>query len=445
MLISLGFATFFVGFCENVLQMFYKNTTSMATIKSVILKHHQKSDGTWNIKIRVSHNRLSKYLDTNHFVGIKQLNKKMEVKDNFIQIQIDRDINEYRRAISELGSRINYMNCSQIVDYITQSNKEIDFIEFGRAKIESLIAADKIGTSVNFRAVINSLVDYFGRDTVSINEINATMLRSYEKYLRSERKLTRQSKNKKAFTIISPPLADGGLHNHMRDLRGLFNAARDQYNDEDLGIIKIPHYPFKKYKIISRPETLKRNIGIKQIAAIRNSEWPEDSRPALARDLFMLSFYMCGTNSVDFFQMTSKNIKDGRMEYKRSKTKGKRKDHAFISIKITEEAKPLIEKYIGILNKRYSTRIGLSTALSYGMRKIQQSLNIPDITFYWARHTFATIARNTCRKSKDDVAMALNHIDEGRKTTDIYIEKDWTILDEVQAAVTAVLNEELAN
>jgi hypothetical protein len=35
--------------------------------------------------------------------------------------------------------------------------------------------------------------------------------------------------------------------------------------------------------------------------------------------------------------------------------------------------------------------------------------------------------------------MALNHIDEGRKTTDIYIQKDWRIVDEVQSAVVALL------
>jgi len=36
----------------------------------------------------------------------------------------------------------------------------------------------------------------------------------------------------------------------------------------------------------------------------------------------------------------------------------------------------------------------------------------PDITFYWARHSFASLACNSCRMSKDDVALALNHVDE---------------------------------
>jgi len=37
--------------------------------------------------------------------------------------------------------------------------------------------------------------------------------------------------------------------------------------------------------------------------------------------------------------------------------------------------------------------------------------------------------------SVDDVAAALNHIDSGHRTTDIYIDKDWQIVDDVQRNV----------
>ena len=123
------------------------------------------------------------------------------------------------------------------------------------------------------------------------------------------------------------------------------------------------------------------------------------------------------------------------------KTKAKRRDRAFISIKITDEMKPILEKYIGKLHGRFSSATGMNSALSQGFNKICQGLEIPRISFYWGRHSFATIARNKCRKSKDDVALALNHVDETRKTTDIYIEKDWGILDEVQNAVIGLLRD----
>jgi integrase len=73
------------------------------------------------------------------------------------------------------------------------------------------------------------------------------------------------------------------------------------------------------------------------------------------------------------------------------------------------------------------------------MKDLRKIIGIDDITFYWARHTFANTARNACRMSKDDVALALNHVDEGHRTTDIYISKDWKIVDEVQEKVVRLL------
>jgi len=63
----------------NLTKMFYKCFTTgfvgMATIKEVVLKHHKKEDGTYNIKYRLAHNRKITYINTNYFAGDKQLNK----------------------------------------------------------------------------------------------------------------------------------------------------------------------------------------------------------------------------------------------------------------------------------------------------------------------------------------------------------------------------------
>jgi len=84
---------------------------------------------------------------------------------------------------------------------------------------------------------------------------------------------------------------------------------------------------------------------------------------------------------VDFYYLKKNNIKNGRLEYKCAKTKGKRKDQAFISIKIVSEAEQLLNKYIGKLRGRFSTHTGLSTALSQGLRRIQKGAQVPDVTF----------------------------------------------------------------
>jgi len=48
-------------------------------------------------------------------------------------------------------------------------------------------------------------------------------------------------------------------------------------------------------------------------------------------------------NTADLFNVTE--IKNGRLEYKRTKTTGRRKDNAFILVKIEKEAQVLIDKY----------------------------------------------------------------------------------------------------
>ena len=77
--------------------------------------------------------------------------------------------------------------------------------------------------------------------------------------------------------------------------------------------------------------------------------------------------------------------------------------------------------------------------MSIGITRIGTDLKIDDMEFYDARHAFGDWARNKCRFSKDDVALAMNHKDNTNKVTDIYISKDWSIVDEVQNGILNLL------
>jgi len=101
----------------------------------------------------------------------------------------------------------------------------------------------------------------------------------------------------------------------MRDLRTLFNAARNRYNDEDLGIIRIKHYPFRKYKVGTPPVRDKERFNtLKQIFLIKYCYTEQGSRAELAKEMYMLSFYLCGTNAVDLYNLSKQNYKDDRIE-----------------------------------------------------------------------------------------------------------------------------------
>jgi hypothetical protein len=412
----------------------------MATVNAVIYDHHKRADGTYNVKIKIFHHKKKVHIETAHFVSKKQLDHDLQIKDRFILKVLEETLEDYRRAISELGPRLDFFTAEQLRDYLQDKDKPIDFIAFCSDYIEYLRQSNQSGTANNHRVVRNSLIDYFKRDNVLITEINAGMLKLYEKWLRSARTMTRINQLGREVITNENGMQNGGIYSHMRDLRTLFNEARRHFNNEDLGVIRIKHYPFKTYKIGAPPRTKKRNIVAEDIIKIRDCQVEPGSRAELARDLFMLSFYLCGMNAVDLYNFQDYNAKDQRLEYNRSKTCGQRTDEAFISVKIVPEAHPLLAKYLGKLCNRYTNYTGLDTALSKGMKQLRSITEISTpITFYWARHSFATIARNKCGVSKDDIAEALNHVDGEHRITDIYIEKSWEKVDNVQEAVLKYL------
>lgn len=296
----------------------------MATVNAVVLKHQLKKDGTYNVKIRLTHNRVTRYIDTSQYVIKKQLDKNYNIKDAFVSNPISIIVRKYRDKISDLQEKLAFFDCDTLLEFLKGEDKPIDFIEFSRSHIAEMIRSGKVGSAHNFRCVVNSLIDFFRRDKVLITDINGLMLKQYEKYLLTTRKLDRIHKNGNKFTITSPPLSVSGLHNHMRDLRGLFNIARNNFNNEDIGIIRISHYPFKSYKIQKPPETKKRNISIENVLKIRDSKSDvPDGRTELARDLFMLSFYMCGPMPLIFIKWIKQISKTEDWNIKEQKRGGK--------------------------------------------------------------------------------------------------------------------------
>ncbi|MDP9079053.1 MAG: site-specific integrase [Bacteroidota bacterium] len=411
----------------------------MATVGIKIHKHHKKADGTYNVKIRVAHKGEKKYIDTPHFVVDKQLTAKCTLKDATLKQILSKTLDDYRVTISNLGPKLELFNAETLRDHLRGKDEPMDFFKFCSDHIATLKNHGRKGSAGTLNTVLLSLKDYFKGNVLSPLEINEWMLCAYEKYLRAERKLERKNQGKLVTRTVKG-MGDAAVHNHFRDLRILFKAAMKFYNKPQIGEIRIPYCPFDNYKIVDAPETRKRNLTIEQLKAIRDCKVPDDSRAELAQDLFMLSFYLCGMNAVDLYNLRLSNIVKGRVEYNRSKTI-RRSDKAFISIKLIKEAKPLLDKYLEKLHTRYNSFENLDRAINEGMRSVNENAKLSGITFYWARHTFANLGRNKCRMSKDDVGLALNHVDQGNKTTDIYIEKDWSIVDEVQSKVIALLSE----
>lgn len=234
---------------------------------------------------------------------------------------------------------------------------------------------------------------------------------------------------------------------YLRALRKICNYARDT------GInIK---YPFRLFKIKQEP-TRKRCVEIDNLCELYKFKTTEEN--AMFRDYFFLIFYLIGINVVDLLFAKKSQVIDGRLTYIRSKT-GKE-----YSIKIEPEAQQLIDKYAGdeyLVNpmehyvhyksflKRLNKSLRSIGTMEYEERKSQLSVNnptlfdeepqkhlvpvVPNISTYYARHTWSTIAHQL-NISSDVIALALGH-SPINKTTFIYIKPDQSKVDEANRKV----------
>lgn len=425
----------------------------MATFKICVFEHQKREDGMYPISIRLTNNRKSVYINTGNYVTRSQISKDFKsIRDIEVTRSIDKQINKYQDIIRDnLGPEVTSYSVQELYNYLTKQSTEknlIDFVKFSRGYIEDMMVAGRTEYGKLMSTTINSLVDFFQREEIFIKEITSKNLQKYAEYLKTERRMIRPDRLGKDLVIKRAPVCDRTLSDYMTNIRTLFNAAVDHYNDEEMGITVITHYPFRKYKIERNFESAKRNLSIDDLKAIRDLPDMNNrqlTRMPLGRDIFMLSFYLLGTNVADLYDLDS--YKDGRISYNRRKTKSRRSDKAYISIKVQPEAIPLIEKYRDKTDKRvfkfhslYADHKSFLKHVNAGLKQVAKKTGITDdLSSYYARHSWATLARNKCDIRLEDINLSLNHVDLNMKMTDIYIDKDWSQIDNANRKVLDLL------
>ena len=421
----------------------------MATFKSLIQKHHKKANGTWNVKIRVTHNRQIKYLATPIYAKADDMTRTFKLKKN-ITDKTDKIIDIYQNICADLGLRLKSMPIEELISELENGSKpkegNIDFFSFANEFIVAMEQNGQTGTAQNYKCAIKALKRLVKRDTLYISEINNSLLTDFANMLIKEKEERNKIQAKQGKRITS----HRALSQYLGNLRHLHNEAKAKYNDEEFGKIPIPWSPFSKFKIPKEEKTRKRSLPTEKIRAIINIPYlyrknarkkiPQNCRFNLAKDVFILSFGLLGMNTADLFNCTILN--NDRITYFREKTKSRRSDNAKIIIEIQEQIKELFEAYRDQTGKRvfrfyqmYRDENTFNQAVNKGLKEIGSQLDIEDLEFYAARHSWATIALNILKINKYVVHEGLNHVDEEMKVTDIYIEKDFKAINEANSMV----------
>lgn len=248
-----------------------------------------------------------------------------------------------------------------------------------------------------YMTTYKSLSDFAGVafGSLRFEDITRDWLMRYDSYL-SDRSIMRNTRNI-----------------HYRNIRAVFNDAID--NDITTA------YPFRKFKIKPEP-TRKRSFTVDTLCKIFNAEVDDYLQRYL--DLFKLTFFLIGINVVDLCRLSE--ISEGRVNYIRAKT-GKP-----YSIKVEPEAMEIInrlrgENHLLYMLDRHSTYRTFYMQWCRALTRIKDILGIPELTTYWARHSWATIAASL-DIPKETIAAALGH-DMGNSTTAIYINFDMKKVD----------------
>lgn len=405
----------------------------MLTVRAEVQKDKQRSDGSYNVKIRLTYERKVKRLSSNLFVTPKDLTKSLSFKEGTsIKREIDNLVHYYQDKCAHLRLESKNYSLDEIINYLNderERNKTVDFIQFAK----EWIANTEIKGVKNYKCALNALIRYLNKDSLNINEITVSFLNGFMGFLNKEREARVQALKESDKRVPSNRV----ISLYMSSIRHLFNEAKKFYNDYDRNIILVSNSPFENFKVPKQEVTRKRAIAPELLRKIWVSPYKytargreSNSRYNLAKDCFMLSFCLIGMNSVDLFNATTRI--ENTIIYNRTKTKDRRGDDAKMMVDIPMLIRPIVDKYRDPTGKRlfnfylnYVDAATFNKAINIGLKELGKELNIVDLEYYAARHSWATIALNRVGIDKYTVHAALNHIDESMKVTDIYIERDF--------------------
>ena len=415
----------------------------MLTIKAEVQQDKQRSDGTYNVKIRFTLDRKVKRLSTSLFVTSKELTKSFKFKeDTPIKKEIDNLLFYYKEQCCKLQVDQNDYTLENIFDFLNgeqEKKQTIDFIKFSREWITSTT----IKGAPNYTTAVNALVRFIGKEELNINLITLDFLESFKVFLNKEREV----RTKKLILQGKRVPSNRSLSLYLVSIKKLFNEAKKKYNKKEKNLILIPNSPFVDFEIPKQEATRKRAISadiIKKVWKLpyKNMKkgYKSTCRYNLAKDCFILSFCLMGINSADLYNATE--MKGNTIIYNRTKTKARRLDGAKMMVDIPKIVQPLIDKYKDTTGKHlfnfyqyYGDEKTFNKAINYGLKEIGAILDVDDLEYYAARHSWATIALNKAGIDKYIVHAALNHIDDSMKVTDIYIERDFVNENKANAKV----------
>lgn len=396
----------------------------MPSFRAVVLGG--KRNGEHKVYIRLTHNRRTRHLPTG-LVAMPGDFRGGELTNGLLIDKTNEQMKRMRERCNSVGSSLLNLDVEAVARIATSGHDfDRDFLNYCGAHLERLLREGRTGTHSTDRSAVNSLRRFVGRDTLMYDEMTVPLVREYLEWLAG-----------------CGPRAQ---RQYFSTIATIYRRARREFNDTADGSVPIPRDPFSVVRAPAQTRNRKRALPAADVARIRDCE-TGGGLEELARDMFMLSFYLVGINAADLYELRWSD--DTHVEYNRRKTRTRRADGAYMRLLVPEEAKPLLAKYadrhgetVLDFRNRYAESKYFKNAIGKGMKALGERLGIQGLTYYAARHTWATLAANDCGVDIYTVEKALCHKPPGLGMTETYIRPDYSRVDNANRLVLDRLEEE---
>ena len=358
-----------------------------------------RKDGSCAVKIRISQKGKFADIPLDFSVPPQEFDGRLPKYPAHRKMAED-SLARYHVRLLDLGTKVDLMSAAQIRNWLTEKKTE-----------KSILLLDAIG-------------DYAarcGRDKTKESYVYA---RDKVKAFAGSEPLRFEDVDYKWLTAFDRYMGRNGIGTNSRAI--VFRCLRAVFNDAiDNDLTEV--YPFRKFKIRSE-QKVKEHLSVEQFRILRDEDFGNDND---ARDFFLLSFYAVGINPVDLYGL--EGLHGGRIRYVRRKTS------KFYDIGVQPEFAEICARFKGdahLLNfaDRYRNYDTFINFYRKKLRRVGSAICIPDITYYWARYTWATLAYEI-GVPRDSISQSLGHSFAGPAVTSVYIDYDYKKVDDANRLV----------
>lgn len=339
----------------------------MTTINAVTLKGKKKTNGKQTVFISVAHKGETKFISSKIEIdGEYQLsnNKIIKCSDaELLTLKLRSIIDRYEKELIDIDT--NLYSCSEIVDILKRKGRKKQgntIVSVLNLYLETL---DKEKSKRLYTLAIKRFTTFMHGDVV-LSAISAHDIQKFHNRL----------------------VSDGVSHTTINIYMTLIKIIIDY--SVKLKMVKYNVHPFEVYK---KPQTAIRDMDISVAELKRIRELKVENYPLIvARDIFMLSYYLAGMNIADMIEYNFKGKK--QIQYVRKKTQNTKTGNNQICFTIQPEAKEIISKYMSSSGKlvfgKYNTRSKVDNLLHKQISVLASEANINKyISYYTARKSFA--------------------------------------------------------